>query len=81
MLYYAWVSIDLFKTRVFPSKDNLATNCLSVFDHFVKLALKGLNNMRENTCQRKPVFQHILSSVYLFVFSLFFSVWVQLVIL
>ena len=22
---------------------NLPTNCLSVFDHFVKLALKGLN--------------------------------------
>ena len=23
---------------------NLSTNCLSVFDHFVKLALKGLKN-------------------------------------
>ena len=24
---------------------NLATNCLSVFDHFVKLTLKGLKTM------------------------------------
>ena len=24
------------------SEDNLPTNCWSVFDHFVKLALKGL---------------------------------------
>ena len=25
--------------------DKLSTNCLSVFDHFVKLALKGLNSI------------------------------------
>ena len=25
----------------------LATNCLSVFDHFVKLALKGCHKLRE----------------------------------
>ena len=25
--------------------DNLPTNCLSVFDHFVKLALKGLSDV------------------------------------
>ena len=26
---------------------NLLTNCLSVFDHFVKLALKGLTSIKE----------------------------------
>ena len=29
---------------------NLPTNCLSVFDHFVKLALKGLNNVKDSLC-------------------------------
>ena len=35
----------------------LRTNCLSVFDHFVKLALKGLKisqYSRENTCAGVP---------------------------
>ena len=27
---------------------NLPTNCLSVFDHFMGLALKGLNNTEPN---------------------------------
>ena len=31
---------NIFKQLV----DNLPTNCLSVFDHFAKLALKGLRN-------------------------------------
>ena len=36
---------------------NLPTNCLSLFDHFVKLALKGLSNteaeLKEKACIRK----------------------------
>ena len=32
------------KLKQFVGK--LPTNCLSVFDHFVKLALKGLNNIK-----------------------------------
>ena len=45
-----WVNEDL---RANPTKwlkklkqlvDNLPTNCLIVFDHFVKLALKGLKS-------------------------------------
>ena len=34
-----------------------ATNCLSVFDHFVKLALKGLKilqYLQQNTCEWLP---------------------------
>ena len=30
---------------------NLPTNCLSVFDHFVGLALKGLSNKIEVFCE------------------------------
>ena len=30
----------------------LPTNCLSVFGHFVNLALKGLNRMMNQTCSR-----------------------------
>ena len=29
---------------------NLPTNCLSVFDHFMRLAFKGLNNNLKNGC-------------------------------
>ena len=32
---------------------NLPTNCLSVFDHFVKLALKGLKNAAKNNAKLK----------------------------
>ena len=32
---------------------NLATNCLSVFDHFVKLALKGLRASFQNIVNLK----------------------------
>ena len=48
-----WYSINLLSTN--PTKwsntlkqfvSNLPTNCLSVFDHFVKLALKGLNRVK-----------------------------------
>ena len=31
-----------------PTKWSNPTNCLSVFDHFVGLAFKGLNREREN---------------------------------
>ena len=30
---------------------NLPTNCLSVFDHFEKLALKGLNILIAKVCR------------------------------
>ena len=33
----------------------LPTNCLSVFDHFVGLALKGLKNVEKSPCKR-PLF-------------------------
>ena len=42
---------------------NLPTNCLSVFDHFVKLALKGLKvveNERSNFNNSKVFFLNVL---------------------
>ena len=33
--------------------DNLPTNCLSVFDYFVELALKGLRNLLNSTFSEK----------------------------
>ena len=44
----------------------LADKLLSVFDHFVGLALKGLDSVliRENTGQSEPVFSNILYSKY-----------------
>ena len=35
---------------------NLPTNCLTVFDHFVKLALKGLIVKPLRYCQTKSIF-------------------------
>ena len=44
----------------------LPTNCLSVFDHFVKLALKGLRIRMKNTIYFQGQFldQHIHQSIY-----------------
>ena len=36
------LSVNLRKWSNTLKQDNLPTDCLSVFDHFVKLALKGL---------------------------------------
>ena len=36
------LSVNLRKWSNTLKQDNLLTDCLSVFDHFVKLALKGL---------------------------------------
>ena len=38
------------KLKLFVSK--LPTNCLSVFDHFVKLVLKGLRGFNKYTIQK-----------------------------
>ena len=45
---------------------NLTTNCLSVFDHFVKLALRGL---KEKSSYQEP--QKVIFNFFMFIFQLF----------
>ena len=42
---------------------NLPTNCLSVFDHFVKLALKGLKPFNHLGLLRKPALFHFFVTI------------------
>ena len=40
--------------------DDLPMNCLSVFDHFVGLALKGLKSYRKPDCGRKKISMKVI---------------------
>ena len=61
--YLTWNSVRLNPLSANPTKWSntlkkfvfiLPTNCLSVFDHFVKLVLKGLSLWRRPACQILP---------------------------
>ena len=50
---------------------NFSTNCLSVFDHFVKLALKGLTHLSPTTSQFSAfIYFAILNTSFLLSFQL-----------
>ena len=50
---------------------NLATNYLSVFDHFLKLALKQLKTLKKIACFDMKTFQFLHLIVFLFFISFF----------
>ena len=53
-LFTGAVLMDLPKASVYiPHNLLLSTNCLSVFDHFVQLALKGLKELLK-TLEQEP---------------------------